>query len=41
VWTVYALRDESGLDAGAEPETVTAALDGVLASGAIATRYGR
>ena len=41
VWTVYALRDESGLQAGAEPAEVTAALDGVLASGGIAARYGR
>jgi phosphatidylethanolamine-binding protein (PEBP) family uncharacterized protein len=41
VWTAYALRDESGLEAGAEPDEVTAALDGVLASGAIAARYGR
>ena len=41
VWTVYALRDKSGLEAGAEPEAVTAALDGVLASGGIAARYGR
>ena len=41
VWTVYALRDESGLEGGAEPDDVTAALDGVLASGRIAARYGR
>lgn len=41
VWTVYALRDESGLKAGAEPADVTAALDGVLASGGITARYGR
>jgi Raf kinase inhibitor-like YbhB/YbcL family protein len=42
VWTVYALRDPSGLDAGASPDEVTAAVrDGVLASGTITARYGR
>ena len=41
VWTVYALRHESGLEAGAEPDEVTAALEGVLASGRIAARFGR
>ena len=41
MWTVYALRDESGLEAGAEPDQVTAALEGVLASGGITARYGR
>jgi Raf kinase inhibitor-like YbhB/YbcL family protein len=42
VWTVYALRDETGLAAGAEPAEVAAALrDGVLASGGITARYGR
>jgi len=42
VWTVYALRDETGLEADADPDEVAAALrDGVLASGGIAARYGR
>jgi hypothetical protein len=42
VWSVYALRDASGLEAGAKPADVTAALrDGVLASGTITARYGR
>jgi Raf kinase inhibitor-like YbhB/YbcL family protein len=42
VWSVYALRDASGLDAGAEPDEVVAALDdGVLARGTITARYGR
>ena len=42
VWSVYALRDPSGLDAGAEPDDVAAALrDGVLAAGTITARYGR
>jgi phosphatidylethanolamine-binding protein (PEBP) family uncharacterized protein len=42
VWSVYALRDPSGLDAGAEPGEVAGALDeGVLASGTITARYGR
>jgi Raf kinase inhibitor-like YbhB/YbcL family protein len=42
VWSVYALRDPSGLDAGAKPSEVTAALrDGILASGTITARYGR
>jgi phosphatidylethanolamine-binding protein (PEBP) family uncharacterized protein len=42
VWTVYALRDESGLEAGAEPAQVAAAVrEGVLASGGITARYGR
>ena len=42
VWSVYALRDASGLDAGAEAEDVAAALrDGVLAAGTITARYGR
>ena len=42
VWSVYALRDPSGLDAGAEPDDVAAALrDGVLAAGTLTARYGR
>jgi len=42
VWSVYALRDRSGLDAGAEPEDVVGALgDGVLAAGTITALYGR
>ena len=42
VWSVYALRDPSGLEEGASPDEVTAVLgDGVLASGTITARYGR
>jgi phosphatidylethanolamine-binding protein (PEBP) family uncharacterized protein len=42
VWSVFALRDPSGLDGGATPAQVADALaDGVLASGAITARYGR
>jgi Raf kinase inhibitor-like YbhB/YbcL family protein len=42
IWSVYALRDPSALDAGAEPGDVAAALrDGVLAAGTITARYGR
>ena len=42
VWSVYALRDGSGLKAGADPAEVAGALDdGVLASGTITARYGR
>ena len=42
VWSVYALRDSSRLDAGAEPGEVAAAVrDGVLASGTITARYRR
>src|SRR4051794_18625212 len=42
VWSVYALRDPSGLEAGAKPDEVTAALGkGVLASGTIIARYSR
>jgi Raf kinase inhibitor-like YbhB/YbcL family protein len=42
VWSVYARRDPSGLDAGASPDEVSAALgEGVLASGTITARYGR
>ena len=41
-WSVYALRDATGLDAGAEPGEVAAALrKGVLAGGTITARYGR
>jgi phosphatidylethanolamine-binding protein (PEBP) family uncharacterized protein len=42
VWSVYALRDPSGIDGGASPSEVVGALgDGVLASGNITARYGR
>jgi Raf kinase inhibitor-like YbhB/YbcL family protein len=42
VWSVYALRDASRLEAGAKPGEVVAELrDGVLASGTITARYGR
>ena len=42
IWSVYALRDPSGLKAGAKPGEVTAALhDGVLAAGTITARYRR
>ena len=42
VWSVYALRDPTGLEAGADPGEVTAALrDGVLASGTITALFGR
>ena len=42
VWSVYALRDPSGLAAGAEPGEVAERLrDGVLAAGTITARYGR
>ncbi len=42
VWSVYALRDPSGIDAGANPDEVASALgEGVLASGTITARYGR
>jgi phosphatidylethanolamine-binding protein (PEBP) family uncharacterized protein len=42
VWSVYALRDPSGLEAGADPGEVAAALrEGVLAAGTITARYGR
>jgi Raf kinase inhibitor-like YbhB/YbcL family protein len=42
VWSVYALRDPTGLDAGASPGEVADALrDGVLAGGTITARYGR
>jgi Raf kinase inhibitor-like YbhB/YbcL family protein len=42
VWSVYALRAPSGLEADAKPDEVAAALDqDVLASGTITARYGR
>jgi Raf kinase inhibitor-like YbhB/YbcL family protein len=42
VWSVYALRDPSRIDAGANPDEVASALrEGVLASGTITARYGR
>lgn len=42
VWAVYALREPSGLAAGAAPGEVAAALrTGVVASGTISARYGR
>ena len=42
VWSVYALRDETGLEAGADPGEVAGALgDGVLARGTITATYGR
>jgi hypothetical protein len=42
VWTVFALRDKTGLKAGADPDEVVAALsDGALASGAITATYSR
>jgi phosphatidylethanolamine-binding protein (PEBP) family uncharacterized protein len=43
VWSVYALRRPSGLDAGAKPSEVTDALKSasVLAAGTITARYRR
>src|SRR3954468_14943527 len=42
VWSVYALRDPSALEAGADPRKVADAVGhGVLASGTITARYGR
>jgi phosphatidylethanolamine-binding protein (PEBP) family uncharacterized protein len=43
VWSVYALRDPSGLKAGAKPSEVADTLDGegVLAGGTITGRYRR
>jgi Raf kinase inhibitor-like YbhB/YbcL family protein len=43
VWSVYALRDPSGLEAGAKPSEVADTLHGagVLASGTITARYRR
>jgi Raf kinase inhibitor-like YbhB/YbcL family protein len=42
VWSVYALRDPSGLEEGASPDEVAAAVrEGALANGSITARYGR
>jgi Raf kinase inhibitor-like YbhB/YbcL family protein len=42
VWSVYALRDPTGLKAGAKPAAVADALkQGVLASGTLTARFGR
>jgi hypothetical protein len=42
VWSVYALREPSGLDAGAKPAAVADRIThGVLASGTITARYAR
>jgi Raf kinase inhibitor-like YbhB/YbcL family protein len=43
IWSVYALRDPSGLEAGAKPGEVADTLDGagVLAAGTITARYAR
>jgi phosphatidylethanolamine-binding protein (PEBP) family uncharacterized protein len=42
VWSVYALRDPSGIAAEAPPDEVAAALrQGVLAGGTITARYAR
>jgi Raf kinase inhibitor-like YbhB/YbcL family protein len=42
VWSVYALREPSGLDAGAKPAEVADRIShGVLASGTITARYAR
>jgi phosphatidylethanolamine-binding protein (PEBP) family uncharacterized protein len=42
VWSVFALRDPTGLDAGATPGEVTESVrQGPLASGTITARYGR
>jgi phosphatidylethanolamine-binding protein (PEBP) family uncharacterized protein len=43
VWTVYALREPSGLPPGASPADVLAALEahGIIARGTITARYGR
>jgi phosphatidylethanolamine-binding protein (PEBP) family uncharacterized protein len=42
VWTVFALRDNTGLAAGANPKAVIKAVsDGALASGAITATYSR
>jgi phosphatidylethanolamine-binding protein (PEBP) family uncharacterized protein len=42
IWSVYALREPSGLDAGAKPSEVADRIDrGVLASGTITARYAR
>jgi Raf kinase inhibitor-like YbhB/YbcL family protein len=42
VWTVFALRDHTGLKPGAQPEDVVHAVsDGELAAGAITATYSR
>jgi phosphatidylethanolamine-binding protein (PEBP) family uncharacterized protein len=42
VWTVFALRDPTGLKPGAQPEDVIGAIsNGALASGAITATYSR
>jgi Raf kinase inhibitor-like YbhB/YbcL family protein len=42
VWSVYALRGESGLEPGAQPAEVAAVVsEDVLASGTISATYGR
>ena len=43
VWTVYALKAPSGLEAGAKPDEVTKALQGdtVVARGSVTGTYGR
>jgi Raf kinase inhibitor-like YbhB/YbcL family protein len=42
VWTVFALRDPTGLKSGASPDDVVSALsNGALASGAITATYSR
>jgi Raf kinase inhibitor-like YbhB/YbcL family protein len=42
VWTVFALRNKTGLKPGADPnDVVTALSDGALASGAITATYSR
>ncbi|MBJ7328363.1 MAG: YbhB/YbcL family Raf kinase inhibitor-like protein [Solirubrobacteraceae bacterium] len=40
-WNVYALRDKSGLAAGADPAAVRAAVSDPLASGSITAIYAR
>jgi phosphatidylethanolamine-binding protein (PEBP) family uncharacterized protein len=41
VWTVYALRDKSGLEEGATPAEVTAAVQQVIAKGAMSAFFSR
>ena len=42
VWSVYALREPTGLDAGAKPSELADRIgNGVLASGTITARYAR
>ena len=41
VWTVYALRDKTGLAPGADPEAVVGAVRGALATGSISATYSR